>query len=200
LETNKWKDKIQQAFFRGSSSGCGYDLETNPRLKLSDISFKWNKTNDKKGLLNVAVSRMTHKILAYKSVIGLIDLQKYKYLEGSFVDIKEQMKFKYIFNIEGFTQAYRFGNEFKKNSVILNVVSDYHMWFEPLLKNNKHLINVNPNFNNLYDIIIELKNNDKKAEQIANNGLLFSNKYINQDSLCTYWFFYMFYSNKYYKH
>ena len=91
-------------------------------------------------------------------------------------------------------------NEFKKNSVILNVVSDYHMWFEPLLKNNKHLINVNPNFNNLYDIIIELKNNDKKAEQIANNGLLFSNKYINQDSLCTYWFFYMFYSNKYYKH
>ena len=39
-----WADKKPTAVFRGASTGCGVDLETNPRLKLAHLStFKYSK-------------------------------------------------------------------------------------------------------------------------------------------------------------
>lgn len=192
-----WSNKKPIAFFRGSSTGCGYNIKNNPRLRLADISFNWNKTFDKKNLLDVGISKLTHRLKTYKSIIGMIDRFKYKYLEGSFVDQINQLKYKYIFNIEGNAQAYRFSNEFKKGSVILNVESEYHMWFEPLLKDGINNILIKSDYSNLHMKLLDLKENDANAEFIAKNGMKFSNSYITKDSIATYWFFYMFYINKY---
>ena len=187
-----WKNKISKAVYRGQSSGCGSNTKNNPRLKLAELSY-----NNKNNILDVAISKLTYRIKVYNQFVSFIDRYKYKHLIGSKMDALEQSKYKYIFNIEGNAQAYRYPNEFKKKSLILNVKSDYYMWFEPLLKNNKHMIIINKNYDNLFDVLDYLKKNDDKAKKIASNGYKFSKKYITKDNTATYWLYYMFYSNQF---
>ena len=192
-----WSKKIPIAVFRGSSTGCGNTIENNPRLKLADISYEWNHSGDKskKDLLDVSISKLVSRIKVYNKFIGLMDKNKYKYLQGSFLTSQEQLKYKYIFNIQGNAQAYRFPNEFKKNSVVLNVESEYKMWFEPLLEDKVNFVNIKSDYTNLYDTIIYLKNNDDKAKKIANKGCDFAQEYITKDSIAMYWYCYMIESN-----
>jgi hypothetical protein len=192
----KWEDKKPIAFFRGSSTGCGQTIETNPRMRLADISYQWSKTTDKNNLLDCALSALTRRIRLYKQFIGMSDINKYNYLVGSFVNSEDQLKYKYIFNVQGNAQAYRYATEFRKQAVILNVESEYHMWFEPLLKENKHIITIKADYSNLEEKLKYLRKYDKKAKKIAKKGYTFSKKYINKDMIATYWFYYMLNINK----
>jgi hypothetical protein len=196
LIKTKWEDKKSIAFFRGSSTGCGQTIDTNPRFKLADISYQWSRTNDKNNYLDCALSALTRRIRLYKQFIGTKDLNNYDYLLGSFVDSEKQLEYKYIFNIQGNAQAYRFSTEFRKYAVILNVESEFKMWFEPLLKDNKNIIIIKSDFSNLLEKLQYLKKYDEKAKKIADRGYKFSEKYINQDIISTYWFYYMLNINK----
>jgi Fe-S cluster assembly iron-binding protein IscA len=186
----KWSQKKETAIFRGSSTGCGTYEKNNPRMKLADLSFK------NKEILDVALSKLTRRIKAYNEEIFIVDEKKYNYLVGSFMDHQQQSEYKYIFNIEGNAQSYRYPTEFKKHSVVLNVESQFYMWFEPLLKNNKHYIKIDSDYNNVLSTVKYLKENDKKAEQIAENGYRFAKKYINKKMIGTYWFYFMYYINE----
>ncbi len=192
LENVKWEDKKPIAFFRGSGTGCGTNPNTNPRYRLAQLSFDWNKDNKKKGLIDVGLSKIPNRIRLYDTFIINEPNNKYDYLLGSFVDTKDQLKYKYIFNVEGNAQAYRYPNEFKKQSVILNVKSEFRMWFEPLLKDNQELIYIDSDLHNLEKVLLDLRENDKKAKEIAMNGYEFSKSYINKDTIAMYWFYYMF--------
>ena len=196
IKESKWEDKKPIAFFRGSSTGCGQTIETNQRMHLADISYQLSKTTDKNNLLDCALSALTRRIRLYKQFIGMNDVNKYEYLVGSFVDSADQLKYKYIFNVQGNAQAYRYSTEFRKYAVILNVESEFSMWFEPLLKDNKNIVNIKADYSNLLEKLLYLKENDKKAKKIADNGLKFSKKYINKDMIATYWFYYMVNVNK----
>lgn len=186
-----WEDKKSIAVFRGSSTGCGTNEYNNLRIKLAEKSFK-NKEN----ILDVALSKLVSRVKSYKSNINIMDYNKYKHLVGSFIDGNEQSKYKYNFNIEGNAQAYRYSTEFKKKVVILNVKSDFYMWFEPLLENNRHYIEIKSDLSNVESEIKNLINDDKQAEQIAMNGYKFSKKYIRKRMISTYWLYFMIYSNK----
>lgn len=196
FKNSKWEDKKPIAFFRGSSTGCGQTIETNQRMHIADISYQWSKTTDKNNLLDCALSALTRRIRLYKQFIGMNDMNKYNYLVGTFVDSEDQLKYKYIFNIQGNAQAYRYSTEFRKYAVILNVESEFYMWFEPLLKENKDIITIKADYSNLLEKLLYLKKNDKKAKKIADHGLKFSKKYINEDMVATYWFYYMVNINK----
>ena len=39
--------------------------------------------------------------------------------------------------------------------------------------------------------MFRLKEDDKRAEKIANNGYKFSKRYINRNKIMLYWFYYM---------
>jgi hypothetical protein len=190
-----WSNKVSTALFRGSSTGCGYTIDTNPRMKLADISYKWNKESDKKNLINAGISRFIIRITAYDKIIGFTINDKYKHLVGEFIDSKDQTKYKYIFNIEGNAAAYRYPSEFKKKSVILNVKSKCQMWFEPLLENKKNFIEIDSDYKNLYETMMWLKDNDNKAEDIAKNGYKLYEKYLTKDGISDYWFYFMYYIN-----
>lgn len=192
----KWEDKKPIAFFRGSATGCGQTIETNQRMHLADISYQWSKTTDKNNLLDCALSALTRRIRLYKQFIGMSDVNKYNYLVGSFVSSEDQLKYKYIFNVQGNAQAYRYATEFRKQAVILNVKSEYQMWFEPLLKDNKHIVSIKADYSNLEEKLLYLRENDNKAKKIKKNGYKFSKKYINKDMIATYWFYYMLNVNK----
>jgi hypothetical protein len=166
-------------------------------LRLAQISYDWNKTNDKKDILNVAISKLAKRLKAYDRFVVMINQQKMKHLIGTYLDSNEQLKYKYIFNIEGNAQAYRYPNEFKKGSLIINVKSDYKMWFDPLIIKNKHYIEINNDYNDLYDTMCYLKKNDSIAEQIANNGLKFSNLYITKNKILLFWYYYMINTNNF---
>ena len=84
----------------------------------------------------------------------------------------------------------------KKKSVILNVESDYKMWFESILEDNKHIINIKGDFSDLYEKLKYLRDNDDKAKEIAYNGYKFSNRYINKKMIATYWLYYMYHINQ----
>ena len=184
----KWSDKKPIAIFRGSSTGCGTNETNNKRLKLVTIA---NKNN-----LDVALTTITGKIKAYDENIYLIDSNKYQKYVGSFLDGNVQSNYKYIFNIEGNGQAYRYSTEFAKKSIILNVKSKYYMWFDKLIIKNKHFIEIDSNYDNLQQIITYLINNDEKAKKIAHNGYKFYKKYINKKMIAYYWLFYMFNLNR----
>jgi protein glucosyltransferase len=191
-----WVDKKSIAFFRGSGTGCGTNIKTNPRYLLADISYKWKNIPDRSNLLDAAISKLVSRIKVYDQFIGLDPIKEYRYLVGSFVNLDEQLHYKYIFNIQGNAQTYRYPNEFKKRSLILNVESEYKMWFESILIDNKHIINIKSDYSNLYDKLIYLKSNDQIAKKIAYNGYKFSKRYINKKMIETYWLYYMYNINK----
>jgi beta-1,4-galactosyltransferase 1 len=191
-----WNSKKSIAVFRGKGTGCSVSL-SNPRIKLSQISYDWNNDNDKKNLIDVKLSSLvTSRIKAYNKLIGMTDYRKFKHLEGKFMTTEEQLQYKYVFNIEGNSQAYRFSSQFYKGLVI-TVKSKYKMWFEKLIKPNKHFIEVENDYSNLYETIQYLKNHDDEAKQIYKNGIKFANKYTSKKILCEYMFYYMYYLNKY---
>ena len=186
-----WKNKKNTALFRGSGTGCAVDLK-NPRLHLAQISHDWNygNNNNNKGLIDVSLSKLVKRIKSYKKLIGVTSYGKYRHLVGKFMNTEEQLTYKYIFNVEGNSQAYRYSSQFYKGMVI-NVKSKYYMWFNSLLIPDKHIVEVDNDYNNLKDTIIYLRSNDEKAEEIYNNGLEFANKYTNKDTLAQYMFYYM---------
>ena len=102
IQKVKWIDKKPIAFFRGSSTGCGTTINTNPRFLLSDISYKWKTITDKQNFIDVALSKLVSRIKVYNQFIGLDTTKEYKYLVGSFISLEEQLKYKYIFNIMSF--------------------------------------------------------------------------------------------------
>jgi hypothetical protein len=185
----KWENKIKKAIFRGSSTGCGTNDFNNIRLKLCQKTVN-------NLLFDIKLSKLVKRIKAYKQNINIINEKKYKHLIGSFMTGKEQSEYKYIFNVQGNAQAYRYSTEFNKKSVVLNIKSEYYMWFEKLLVNKRHFIEINNNLNDLNNQVKYLIDNDKIAEKIANNGYKFYKKYINKEKIATYWFYFMVNLNK----
>jgi hypothetical protein len=194
----EWEKRKSTALFRGRSTGCNKTLD-NPRLKLADISFKWSKDKNKSRnkLIDVKISNLVSRITAYDKIIQSSNIKNFNYLKGNRIEKNEQMNYKYIFNIEGNAQAYRYPSEFQKGSVILSVKSDYKMWFEPLIKNNKHYIEIDPDYKNLENKMKWLIEHDKEAKDIAQHGKEFYNNSLNKDSIIDYWFSFMYHVNKY---
>jgi len=182
----KWEDKKPIAFYRGKLTGCGQTIETNMQLKLADLSYQWSKTKDKNNLIDVGITSVESTIKIYNQFIGIHNINKYDYLIKS--DNENPSTYKYIFNINS--------NEFKNASVVLNVESEYHYWFEPLLKDGKQVITIKSDLSDLSEKLDYLNKNDDKAKNIANNGYKFNKKYMNKNMIATFWFYYMFNINE----
>jgi len=70
------------------------------------------------------------------------------------------------------------------------------MWFEPLLTNNKHMINIKRDYSDLLEKLNYLKTHDDEAKKIASNGYKFSIRYINKKIIAKYWLYFMYNVNK----
>jgi len=176
-----WENKKPIAYYRDKLTGCGNTIETNTKLKLADLSYQWSKTKDKNNLIDVGITSVDSTIKIYNQFIGINNINKYDYLFKS--DNEDSSTYKYIFSIQS--------NEFKNTSAVLNVESDYHYWFELLLKNGKQVINIKSDFSDLSEKLEYLNKNDDIAKKIARNGYKFNKKYMNKDMIATFWFYYM---------
>ena len=167
------------------------NLCNNSRLNLAQLSYD-KIFGDK---IDVKLSNITtSRLKVYNGEIQAIP-NIYNHLLGNFMNESQQSEYKYIFNIQGNAQAYRFSTEFRKNSVIFNVKSSYYMWFNNFLENGKNFIEINEDFSNLNEVLDDLEDNDFKAKNIASEGKNFYDTYINKDIISDYWYYYFYYSN-----
>lgn len=206
--TQPWHKRRNTAFFRGSSTGCGTTPDNNTRLRIAHISNRWLTLKTRQELIDVAISKLTSRIKAFDQIPNVIDKTHNKALLGKFADTSEQAKYKYIFNIPGNAQAYRYPTEFYKGAVIINVANRLtpRMWFEPLLKEGvdyvelRDVSDANTQETLLYNTVKWLRDNDDDAQHIAQNGVKFAQRYITADTMAHYWQLLAYNINKIMRH
>lgn len=174
-----WSKKENKAFFRGSATGCGVTVEDNPRLKLSKISLKRED-------LDVGVTRGVNKLKLKNNKLVYTDLIREGIPAAKFVPMDEQQKFKYIFDIEGNSIAFRLGYMLNSGSVILRVKSHWSLWLDQYLKECEEYVPVDSDFKKLDSILEWCKTHDKACHQIAKNAKKAYKTYINKNFVFDY--------------
>lgn len=206
-----WDSKIPTAIFRGHATGCPETFNKNKRINAALLSQKtyndpkYGKNNKFDGhvyldakIINFQSSKNKRKLMKDNDLVVYNKESTHLKISGNkyFMSMKEQSKYKYILNIEGFVAAFRLTVELSYNSVILLVDSDYGVWYSHMLipfninTNNHadaHYIPIKEDLSDLLKIIDWCKHNDDTCKTIANNGLEFYNKYLkNKDTLYDY--------------
>jgi hypothetical protein len=198
---HNWNTKKSIGVFRGGATGCSTNIDINPRFRLSKISNEWNdqtnaKSKDKHELIDVGIvvgntkNKLTTKMKINNQLV--MYLSKSPIILNKRLEYDEQSNYKYVFYIEGNASAYRLSSMFYMKSTVLYIDTKYYQWFEPLLnksKNVQHMIKIKENFDEktIFKEIKKLKENDKKAQEIALNGYDFFEKYINKETILHYW-------------
>ena len=174
-----WRKKENKAFFRGSATGCGVTVEDNPRLKLSKISLTRED-------LDVGVTRRVNKLRLKNDKLVYTDLIRDGIPAAKFVPMDEQQKFKYIFDIEGNSIAFRLGYMLNSGSLILRVKSHWSLWLDQYLKECYDYVPIDSDFKKLDSVLDWCKKNDAACHQIAKNAKKAYKTYINKNFVFDY--------------
>lgn len=179
-----WDKKVPTAVFRGSSTGCGVTVDTNPRLKLAQMSLR-SPVIDGIPLLDAGITKWNcrpRKIMNHE-YLEVIDPTKFEFALASFMSPVEQSNYKYVINVDGHVSAFRLSLEMSMGSVILLQDSKYRVWFRKYLKEYEHYVPVNEDLSNLYQQIQWCRQNDEKCKQIAMNALSFYQTYLTKKGM-----------------
>ena len=179
-----WKKKESIAIFRGGATGCGLDIETNPRLMVCYLSTK------NPDLLDAGITDFNAKGKKYSGKgLSVIDIKKMESLGITLkkgINNSEKSNYKYIINVDGSVSAFRLGYELSMNSVILKVDSKYKMWYSDLLRPYKEYVPVKSDCSDLISQIKWCKDNDNECKKIAGNAVKFYNKYLSEEGILNY--------------
>jgi hypothetical protein len=178
-----WSHRIPTAVFRGASTGSGTTIETNPRLKISQLS-----TIAPNNLLDAGITKWN---LRPRKVMGnpylqLIEPDKLPFGLVKSLTPGEQSKYKYVVNVDGHVSAFRLSLELSMGSVILLVDSKYTMWFRKYLVEYEHYVPVKEDLSDLFEKIQWCRDNDSKCEEIAKNARDFYDKYLTKKGILDY--------------
>ncbi len=202
-----WKEKEDKIIFRGTSTGCGLTEETNPRLRLSQIAY----LSQNPSIYNIGLSKFIKRVKVNNFIANYIDTKKYQHLIKDFVLPQDQMKSKYMLNIEGNAAAYRYPGLFRMNSVVIQVESNYYLWFEPLLQDEKNYLllkkevyhkegdSIDESTEKVLSFFEEKMKKDTKMKKIAEAGQTFYQKHLQEENIFQYYFSFMKKINSYYK-
>jgi hypothetical protein len=194
-----WNQKKATAVFRGSFTGSSANIKINPRLNLAMTSYKWkfdSKYNDKNKIdgisyLDAGLSSKGGFTRGRKEIndkyIRFVDNNYWEYLLVEPLSHQQQTYYKYIIYVEGNVSAYRGAFLFSLKSVVLWIKSNkYYLWFEPKLIDNVNCIFIKNDLSDLEEKITWLKQNDDKAQEIANSGYNLYEKYLTKKSIEEY--------------
>jgi hypothetical protein len=172
IKPTPWAKKIEQAVFRGTSTGSGVTADTNQRLKALEIATKH------KGLLDVGITKWNLRPRKLEGSPYLQTIERENYSKANRLTLQEQSRYKYILTLEGHVAAYRLSYELSSGSVVLLAESQWQMWYYPFLKAYEHYVPVKEDLSDLLYQIEWCKANDAKCEQIAKNARAFYDKYL----------------------
>ncbi len=174
-----WSAKKTKAVFRGSATGCGVTAKSNPRLKLIDLSREYPD------LIDAELTGLNAK-LKVDPVSGYIDIiDKRKYKKGSYMDTRDQARFKYVIHLQGHVAAFRLTRELSYSSLIIKVDNPWKTWYsdelvgyspftsESEVYDKAHYVLVKSDLSDLVDVIRWCKQHDKESHAIAKRGYEF---------------------------
>lgn len=175
----KWETKKNLAVFRGSNTGCGYNLTNNTRLKLANLGTQHPQFLDV-GITNWNLRIRKNKNSEYLQIPDVGNLKLANKLTP-----EEQSNYKYLINVDGHVSAFRLSLELSMGCCILLVNSNekWKMWFSNMLEPYVHYIPVKSNLTDLIDQIQWCKKNDYECKKIAKNALNFYNKYLTKKGI-----------------
>jgi hypothetical protein len=183
-----WESRLPIAVFRGGSTGKGVTVDTNPRLKVAYLSAHQNpREPDGFPLLDAGITMWNSrpriqngKLVTFSDeTVASIPLVPY-------LSLANQMKFKYIIDIEGHVSAFRLSSELYMTSVILLVSSRYKLWFSNQLVEYVHYVPVKEDLSNLYTQIRWCKAHDSKCKEIAQNARRFYDTFLTREGILAY--------------
>lgn len=183
-----FKSKIPTAMFRGSSTGDGFTVETNTRLKLAHLSSKEKRDVDGTLFLNCGITKWNSrcKKLRDSTKLQVIDPSSFEFGLVNFLSLEEQRKYKYIVHVDGHVSAFRLATMMSLNCCLLIVESKWKLWYSDLLIPYEHYVPVKADLSDLYEQITWCKENDDSCEYIANNSVEFVKKYLGKEGLLDY--------------
>lgn len=183
-----WNQKLPTVVFRGGTTGCGVDIDTNKRIKLAYISHLLKKDKDKKTYLDAGITNwnVRPKKLLGQEYIKTVEYKNLPFTLVNKLSPQEQSKYKYIVHVEGNVSAFRLSLELSMNSVILLVDSQWKIWYSHMLEPYKHYIPIKADLSDLIEKIEWCRNNDSECEQIAKNAKIFYTTYLNKNAIFDY--------------
>jgi hypothetical protein len=186
--SSDWANKKPTAVFRGSTTGTGFNIETNMRLKAAMLSNNNEKDKDGVPYLDVGITKWNLRPRKHEQseYIDTIDISKLPFGLTEYLSPEEQSKYKYILNIDGHVSAYRLSLELSMNSVVLLVDSEWKLWFSNKLIPYEHYVPIKADLSNLITQIKWCKENDEKCEKISKNAKQFYQKYLCKSGIFDY--------------
>lgn len=174
-----WDTKKSIAVFRGSNTGCGFNLNNNMRLKLAQMGVKYPQFLDV-GITNWSLRIRKNKESPYLQIPNVENLKLVDRLNP-----EQQSNFKYIINIDGHVSAFRLSLELSMGSCILMVESPekWKMWFSDMLQPYVHYVPIKADLSDLLTQIEWCRKNDNKCKQMAQNSLNFYNKFLTKKGI-----------------
>lgn len=183
-----WSNKVATAVFRGSTTGSGVTIETNPRLKLAWLSAVKKPVKDGIPYLDAGITKWNTRprMLEREKYIKTIEIEKLGFGLVNKLTPQEQSKYKYIINVDGHVSAYRLSLELSMGSVILLADSEWRVWYKHMLKPWVHYVPVKADLSDLIDQIQWCRNNDSKCQVIVKNAKEFFDKYLQKNGVLDY--------------
>jgi hypothetical protein len=190
-----WKHKVNTAFFRGASTGCGDSLSTNQRLKAAELSREWfnspvygkNNKFDNHRFLNAGVTRVTPQ----DTILSDDRAAHISYVSGKIETVKpvpmdKQTRYKYLLDLEGYAAAFRLGYMLGTGSVNLKADSPWKLWYADMMKPLVEYVPVQYDLDDLGRVIAWCKVHDRECQKIADNAERFQHKYLNRKGILDY--------------
>ncbi len=174
-----WEKKISKALWRGGLQGYQYDYSPRgffetPRGKLCYLSHVHPDLID-------AGTNWNEK--SVKRIVEVTGLNPYK----AFLSVVAQVRFKYQINVDGHTATYP-GLQWRllSNCTVLKQESKNRMWYFYPLKPWVHYIPLQEDLSDVIEKIEWCRNNDEKAQKIAEEGRKFALENILPEHCCLY--------------
>jgi hypothetical protein len=174
LEKYKFKDlnqdyitKYNKAIFRGSYTNCV--SEDGLISKTVRINAHLRSLQDDSKFLDAVVVSSAFNYINYSK--GQIYNENIPYLNSKdkFMNPNEQIRFKYVLNLDGFASAFRIIQEMYYNSCMIIPDSEYTDVLRDILVPWKHYVPCNPDLSNVINTIKWCTQNDDKVLAILKN-------------------------------
>ena len=166
-----WEERKPIAVFRGSSTGVGVTIETNPRLKVAFLSSLNEKDQDGLPFLDAGITqwKVRPRKVQGSQFLQTIDHTTFPFKMIDKLSPEEQAKYKYVINIDGHVSAFRLSLEMNMGCCILLVDSEYKMWFSDDIKPYVHYVPVKGDLSDLIEKIKWCKTHDSECKKMAEN-------------------------------
>ena len=187
ISYSKKKNKI---VFRGTNTSLyPNDIKKNSRLYFMNL-INNNKNKFKKNFFDVGITNLSKSnILNKYGEIVYSDIDKIKEQFPDFkivpyIPMNEQLKYKYILDLDGIASAWRLPYYFKFKSTIFKQESEFKEYYYYYPEFKKAVIFFNKK--NLIKKIDDVLNKNINGELIAKKSYLFYKKYFNKEEILNY--------------